>query len=206
MHEDFDPLSVDWSFFSSLPDPLDIIGGGGAGYAQCGGGGANYPVFAGMAYQRGAGIGSVLRSLWRILLPIGRQAGAAIGRQGLESGNRVLAGVLDGKDLKETLTTEAKSGLKNLLEKAADSVSKQKGSGSFDFKRYKRRVADGGEDDGNARGNSIKKRLHSTMGPSIATASSIANIEPASKRKRKTTISSSSSKRGKKRVDILGPY
>jgi hypothetical protein len=89
-----------------------------------------------------------------------------------------------------------------LLEKAADSVSKQKGSGSFDFKRYKRRIA--GEEGGDGTGNSIKKRLHSTMGPSIATESKIPASEPASKRKRKTTISSSN--RGKKRVDTLGAY
>ncbi|KAL3108789.1 hypothetical protein niasHT_019276 [Heterodera trifolii] len=51
---------------------------------------------------RGAGVGAVFRSLMRYLLPIGKQIGSAIGRQGMESGNRVLTNVLEGKDLKES--------------------------------------------------------------------------------------------------------
>uniref|UniRef100_A0A914I6D7 Chromo domain-containing protein n=1 Tax=Globodera rostochiensis TaxID=31243 RepID=A0A914I6D7_GLORO len=69
-----------------------------------------YNVFRGIPYQRGGGVGSVFRSLMRYLLPIGKQIGAAIGRQGLESGNRVLTNVLEGKDIKEALVTESKSG------------------------------------------------------------------------------------------------
>ncbi|KAL3084877.1 hypothetical protein niasHT_034512 [Heterodera trifolii] len=59
-------------------------------------------------YQRGAGVGAVFRSLMRYLLPIGKQIGSAIGRQGMESGNRVLTNVLEGKDLKESLVSESK--------------------------------------------------------------------------------------------------
>ncbi|KAL3092234.1 hypothetical protein niasHT_026759 [Heterodera trifolii] len=55
---------------------------------------------------RGAGVGAVFRSLMRYLLPIGKQIGSAIGRQGMESGNRVLTNVLEGKDLKESLVSE----------------------------------------------------------------------------------------------------
>ncbi|KAL3122041.1 hypothetical protein niasHT_008440 [Heterodera trifolii] len=55
---------------------------------------------------RGAGVGAVFRSLMRYLLPIGKQIGSAIGRQGMESGNRVLTNVLEGKDLKESLVIE----------------------------------------------------------------------------------------------------
>ncbi|KAL3109930.1 hypothetical protein niasHT_016546 [Heterodera trifolii] len=76
---------------------------------------------------RGAGVGAVFRSLMRYLLPIGKQIGSAIGRQGMESGNRVLTNVLEGKDLKESLVSESKAGLKNLLEKAANNINTQKG-------------------------------------------------------------------------------
>ncbi|KAL3073944.1 hypothetical protein niasHT_036032 [Heterodera trifolii] len=55
---------------------------------------------------RGAGVGALFRSLMRYLLPIGKQIGSAIGRQGMESGNRVLTNVLEGKDLKESLVSE----------------------------------------------------------------------------------------------------
>jgi hypothetical protein len=192
MHIDFDPHQVDWAFFTALPDSLDVIGQAGGGGALMFGSGS-YPVFTGMAYQRGAGLGSVLRSLWRSLLPLGRQAGAAIGRQGLESGARVLSGLLDGKELKETLASEGKAGLKNLLNKAADNLGKQQGSGgSFDFKRYKKTV---GDDDGG-----IKRGVFSSMGPSIATS---ATPKPRNKRKSAPTVVK---KRKKIRFDALGPY
>ncbi|KAL3084300.1 hypothetical protein niasHS_009788 [Heterodera schachtii] len=78
--------SMDWSTFSS-----ECVQFGG------------YNIYRGLPYQRGAGVGAVFRSLMRYLLPIGKQIGSAIGRQGMESGNRVLTNVLEGKDLKESL-------------------------------------------------------------------------------------------------------
>jgi len=124
MHIEFDPSHIDWSTLTEVS--LDNS------YSQWGG----YDVFRGVPYQRGSGLGSVFRSFLRYLLPYGKQIGSAIGKQGLESGSRVLSSVLEGKDLKETLIDEGKSGLKNLLQKAADNVTKQKGKG-FDFRRYK---------------------------------------------------------------------
>lgn len=204
MHSDFDPNSVDWSFFAMG----DIQGGGGGQALMSGGMAASYPVFSGMAFQRGAGIGSVLRSLWRFLLPVGREVGAAIGRQGLESGSRVLSGLLDGKDVKETLVSEGKSGLKNLLDKAANNLNKQKGSGgnNFDFKRYKRAAAAGLHvDDPTTDGpvdEHIKRRLLSTLGPSTII-----------KRGRRKQTKNKKTNKGKKKsgipplkVDALGPY
>lgn len=126
MHTDFDPLLVEWSIIDRQPFTAET------GLSQFGG----YSIFHGVPYQRGSGLGSVFKSFLRYLLPIGKEIGAAIGRQGLESGNRILSNVLEGKDLKESLVSESKSGLKNLLEKAARGVDSQKGQG-FDFKRYK---------------------------------------------------------------------
>jgi hypothetical protein len=79
---------------------------------------------------------------------LGKRAGAAIGRQGLESGARVLTSVLDGKDLKQSLSDEGSTGLKNLLDKASQNLSKdqqQLGSGgsNFDFRLYKKQFEDG---------------------------------------------------------------
>ncbi|KAL3111079.1 hypothetical protein niasHT_013109 [Heterodera trifolii] len=102
--------TLDWSAFSS-----ECVQFGG------------YNIYRGLPYQRGAGVGAVFRSLMRYLLPIGKQIGSAIGRQGMASGNRVLTNVLEGKDLKESLVSESKAGLKNLLEKAANNINTQKG-------------------------------------------------------------------------------
>ena len=93
MHSDFDPDKVNW---------LALIHDNGDRQQQQYGG-SNYSPFVGLPYQRGAGIGSIFRSLLRFLMPIGREAGAAIGRQGLESGVRVLSSVLDGRNVRQSL-------------------------------------------------------------------------------------------------------
>ncbi|KAL3090804.1 hypothetical protein niasHT_021294 [Heterodera trifolii] len=120
---------VEWSTFpfqnsSSSSELVFFNQYGGAGVGT-------YNIFHGQPYQRGNGIGAVFRSLMRYLVPIGKEIGATIGRQGLESGNRVLSNVLEGKDLKESLISEGKVGLKNLLEKAANNVQTQKGKGLY---------------------------------------------------------------------------
>lgn len=234
MHVDFDPLLVDWNFFTI---PIDA-GTEGISSSQTGGGGATimgsgaaYPVFTGMPYQRGAGggIGSVFRSLWRFILPIGRQVSAAVGRQGLESGARVLSNLLDGKELKETLVSEGRSGLKNLLDKASENLGKQKGTGgSFDFKRYKRNLnassssssamdteqcsGIGNFNDGK---KGIKRRLLSTLGPFTTTTSSINSQFPSllpnrrrkkGSSKRRSVQASNTTGRKRTRVDAFGPY
>ncbi|KAL3094600.1 hypothetical protein niasHT_028303 [Heterodera trifolii] len=160
MHVDFDPLSVDWSHFTGPAQRLDsammAMGMSGGGSAMGGGGGggagASYPVFTGLPYQRGAGgIGSMFRSFLRFLVPIGRQAGAAIGRQGLESGSRMLSQVLEGRNVKEAMVDEGRAGLKNLLEKAADNLSRQRGGagGNFDFKRYRKQMVNNNNNNNN---------------------------------------------------------
>ncbi|CAK5010027.1 unnamed protein product [Meloidogyne enterolobii] len=171
MHTDFNPLYVDWS---SLTESHDQWGG--------------YNVFRGVPFQRGSGLGSVFRSLLRYLIPIGKEIGTAIGRQGLESGNRVLSNVLEGKDLKESLVNEGKSGLKNLLEKAANNIEKQKGNG-FEFKRQKERRP---KTIGQMNSENINKTCYSKIGPP--------NFIP--------TFSKKKISRPKKRlrIDALGPY
>ena len=151
MHIDFDPHKVDWGAFITFQTRNEVSDSDTNiiqdGYGRQYGSGSNfhYTAFSGTPYQRGSGIGSLFRSLMRYLIPLGKQAGAAIGRQGLDTGARVLTGVLDGKDLKETLVEESRTGLKNLLDKASSNIQKrngQDGSGSFDFKRYKKSLGD----------------------------------------------------------------
>lgn len=72
--------------------------------------------------QRGAGLGAVLRSLWRFVVPLASAAGhalapyaAEIGREGLSTGARILQNVSEGADLKETLRNESREGLRNAV-------------------------------------------------------------------------------------------
>lgn len=131
MHVIFDLDEADWQQFLSANTSLQM----GWGYAtfQVGRGGAG-GYFEGMPYQRGHGIGAVFRSLMRFLLPIGKQAAASIGREGLETTSRVLNSILanggNGVNLKDAIKREATTGAANLLSKASDHlVRQQQGQG-----------------------------------------------------------------------------
>lgn len=222
MHVDFDPVNVNWEMFMGGAPALpgaDLLhgagcnnisfGGGGSG-AQWGAGAPGYSVFTGMPYQRGAGVGAVFRTLMRYLLPIGRQMVGAIGREGLETGSRVLTGYLDGKNLKETMVHESKAGLRNLLDKAAQKLDSDKPQGGkgFDFKHYKQRAppSAAGGGGGNLGKKSIK-RLHSLFGPP-----SLPNtpLRGGKNRKNKNSKSTKGKKQQRKqhalRQDALGFY
>lgn len=213
MHVDFDPLQVQWSALAEADGPIGVQFGG-------------YSVFRGVPYQRGAGLAQVFRHVWRYLLPIGKEIGSAIGRQGLESGSKVLNNVLEGRDLRESLASEGRAGLRNLLDKAAKRLDTQSGKG-FDFRRY-RNNADGGNSMtrmrtgkvGRQRGSiRLGKTIHklaSNVGPPNflpnPLGDSITNQSHRRHKKRKSTPHSSSGK-GKKRTknkrprfDTLGTY
>jgi hypothetical protein len=117
MHINFYPEKVDWhELLGSMIEherekPVLFQTGYGT-----------YSIFQGMPYQRGAGIGALFKSLFRFLLPIGKEVGAVIGQQGLESGTKILSNILEGHNIKETLRKEGKAGLKSLLEKAASQM------------------------------------------------------------------------------------
>ncbi|KAL3123570.1 hypothetical protein niasHT_001297 [Heterodera trifolii] len=93
-----------------------------------------YGYFLGVPRQKGAGVGSVLRNLWRYLRPMVSAArpyaaniAAEIGKEGLETGARVLNEVSKGGSIRDALVSEGKEGAKKLLDKASSSL--QKGSG-----------------------------------------------------------------------------
>ena len=122
MHSPFDPKQVNWInlVVSANNNDNESLMMQGRGSFQ----------FRGMPYQRGAGIGSIFRSLWRFLLPIGRKAGEAIGRQGLESGVHILSDVLEGRNPREAAIDHGRVGARKLLDKASAHLGRQqRGSG-----------------------------------------------------------------------------
>lgn len=152
MHVPFNPQEIDWCLHLT-PQTYNPYKQGGSG------------IFYGSSYQRGAGIGSLFRSLLRVLLPLGKEASWAVARQGLESGNRILSDVLQGKDLRESAKIQTRRGVINLLDNASANLkknaSKQKGEGLSTYKK--------------ATPKSIKrklgllnshKNLYATVGPS----------------------------------------
>lgn len=84
---------------------------------QLGGGGL--PVFKGYSqYQRGGGLGSIFRSLFRIAMPIVK----TVGKQALVSGSRVVADIAQGRNVKESFKEHARQGVGALLHKAGDAI------------------------------------------------------------------------------------
>ena len=77
--------------------------------------------------QRGAGIGDIMRGLWRFFLPIMRRVGTTVSEEALNTGQRALGRVIQGEPIKEALVSEGKKGIDTVLEKGG--LPKQFGSG-----------------------------------------------------------------------------
>lgn len=79
--------------------------------------------------QHGGGIGDVLQGLLRMLIPMVRRAGTAVGREALSTGERILNKVAEGENVKQSVISEGKRGVDTLLEKSG--LPKQFGSGTI---------------------------------------------------------------------------
>ena len=126
VHVRFDPSSAsfpnyhqigfgsDYNYFKGLP-PYQI----GFGYQQ-----------------RGAGLGDILKGIWRFLLPVinspaAREIGQTLGKEAISSGSKILTRVIEGDPLKTAALEEGRSAAESLLEKGIEKVrrTRQKGSG-----------------------------------------------------------------------------
>lgn len=105
MHVHFNPDTLDFRpyFEAQLGGAGRFVGGGA--------------YFVGYPYQRGGGLGSVFRSIFRFLLPALKQVGAELGREGLATGARVLDNLATsgGKNLRKAVITETAQGLRNVV-------------------------------------------------------------------------------------------
>jgi len=82
--------------------------------------------------QRGAGVGDVMRGLWRFFLPILRKVGSTVSSEALNTGQRILERVNEGQPIKEAFISEGKKGVDTVLEKGG--LPKQFGTGRKSIK------------------------------------------------------------------------
>ena len=82
-------------------------------YSQSGGG---YPVYVGG--MRGSGLGSVLSGLFRSAIPLLKQGGKALLKEGINSGLHIAQDVLDGKNFKKSLKQQSRKTGNRLLKRA----------------------------------------------------------------------------------------
>ncbi len=83
-------------------------------------------VFRGYPYQRGSGLGSIFKGLLRMVLPLAKQAGKAIGKEALVTGANVARDVAEGQDIVESLKLQGRRGGKRLVKKGVRSLTGQK--------------------------------------------------------------------------------
>ena len=81
--------------------------------------------FVGTPYQRGTGLGSLFKGLFRAILPIAKNVGKSVGRQALRTGTEIAGDVLAGKSIKEAAQRRGKVGASKLLNKASKNISRR---------------------------------------------------------------------------------
>ena len=99
----------------------------------------------GYGYQRGAGLGNILKGIWRFLLPVlkspaVKELGNTLGKEAVNSGSRILTKVLDGESLKSAALEEGKSAAEIMLEKGLDKIRQRQTGTGLPIKRRKKRV------------------------------------------------------------------
>jgi hypothetical protein len=85
-------------------------------------GNAQYPVFRGLRYQRGYGLGGVFRKLFRYIVPFVKEHGVpllkTVGKTALNSATNLATDALDGKNIKESAKQRLKETFEDLKKKA----------------------------------------------------------------------------------------
>jgi hypothetical protein len=84
--------------------------------------------FHGSRYQRGAGLGSFFRSLFRMAVPVFKSAASHVGKQALSTGASIASDLVNGRSLGEAAEEHGRTGVTNLLNEASRALQ-QKGRG-----------------------------------------------------------------------------
>ena len=73
--------------------------------------GGNLPAFHGSRFQRGYGLGSIFKGLFRLALPHLQQGAKVLGKKALQTGVQVAQDVLAGENVKTATKNRAKQAL-----------------------------------------------------------------------------------------------
>ena len=85
--------------------------------------------FTGLPYQRGYGLGSFFRGIFRNILPVAKTALKTVGKQALTTGAQIASDVVAGEDIKKSAKKRGRAAASNLLRKAATKLQKGRGLG-----------------------------------------------------------------------------
>jgi hypothetical protein len=92
--------------------------------------GYGFSGFKGIPYQRGGGLGSFFRSLFRMAVPLLRSTATHVGKQALESGANIARDVAEGRPVNESFKDHTRRGVAKLAHTAAKKLGhNQSGAG-----------------------------------------------------------------------------
>ena len=115
--------------------------------------------FVGIPYQRGSGLGSLFRGIFRTILPIAKSVGKTVGKAALTTGAQIASDVVAGKNIKESAEERGREAASHLLDKAVGKLTRQP------RRKQTRRV--GKKQQQRGRGLGVRgKRKTTTAGPS----------------------------------------
>lgn len=96
--------------------------------------------YAGQPYQRGAGIGSFFRGLFRSIFPIVKSVGKEAAKQAVTAGVGLANDYLAGDNIKTSIKRRGKQALGNTLETTGKLIKDQQGEGIGTRKRLTRDI------------------------------------------------------------------
>ena len=108
--------------------------------------GSGIPVFRGAAMQRGHGLGSLVKGLFRTATPLLKKGALALGREAMSTGINIVEDALSGHSLKTAAKRNVSRAGKRLVKKAIGGVKKKAQTGGARYlilkkkKRGKKRV------------------------------------------------------------------
>lgn len=86
--------------------------------------GTGLPYFAGRSYQRGNGIGSFFKGLFRAAVPLLKQGARTLGRQALQTGFDIVGDVVSQKPIGEAVRSRLHEAKSNLQTKAENKLNR----------------------------------------------------------------------------------
>jgi len=150
------------------------------------------PAFHGARIQRGYGIGSFIKGIFRSAIPLVKQGARTVGKTALTSGLNVVRDVLAGRDLKSAALSRANEAKDQLKSKAFNAVRSAVGQTG---KGIKRRATS------KSRSQTQTKRRRTT-----ASAKPKKGKKPAPSKKKKKKTSASKTKKNHTKVRDIFEY
>ena len=101
--------------------------------------GMGIPVFRGAAMQRGHGLGSLVKGLFRTATPLLKKGAMALGREAMTTGMNIMQDTLSGQSFKKAAKRNVSKAGKRLAHKALDGVKRKAQTGGARFLLVKKK-------------------------------------------------------------------